>query len=436
MRRWSPPHEASPGRERRPGTSRSVRNRAPPWARSGQWHGGGRPKTPSRRRGRRTDEPDRRSESASGRQQRAGEPGRCRSLRGPAAGGAADSRRRSGRRLPEPGPRALREALPSAACSRRRRPMARPAGPVAWEQVGLPRLAARAGADVLHLPALHDAAAAGPACRRRRCTTRPSSPIPTCISHEARASSGRGLAPACAWRDRCVVPSRATLDELARVTGAVRGQVDVAHHGVDPAQFHPAGEDEREAAQAHLSLRSSRYVAFLGTIEPRKSVPALVRGWVRAVSDMADPPALVIAGGRGWDTGVEAALASVPGHLEVLLPGYLPLELLAGFLGGAEVVAYPSTAARGSDCRCSRPWRVAQPCSPRLPCPARGRRGRRRVHRARPPRASGPRCVELLDRPDRRAELSAAALARAGLFTWAASAEQHLADLRARGRAG
>jgi glycosyltransferase involved in cell wall biosynthesis len=302
--------------------------------------------------------------------------------------------------------------------------VARTAARFAWEQVGLPRLAARVGADILHCPhytmplrpglpvvtTLHDATF----------FTHPEVHLPT-----KRAFFRAWTHASLRLADRCVVPSRATLDELARVTGSVHGQVDVAHHGVDPAQFHPASENERHAAQAHLSLRSSRYVAFLGTIEPRKSVPALVRGWVRAVSDMADPPALVIAGGRGWDTGVEAALASVPGHLEVLLPGYLPLELLAGFLGGAEVVAYPSTAEGFG-----LPVLEAMACGAAvlttafLALPEVG--GDTVAYTEPTDEGIGAALRELLDRPDRRAELSAAALARAGLFTWAASAEQHL----------
>ena len=52
----------------------------------------------------------------------------------------------------------------------------------------------------------------------------------------------------------------------------------------------------------------------------------------------------MVAGGRGWDTTVDGVVAALPKDLEVLLPGYLPLELLAGFLGGADVVAYPSSA--------------------------------------------------------------------------------------------
>jgi len=71
-------------------------------------------------------------------------------------------------------------------------------------------------------------------------------------------------------------------------------------------------------------------------------VPNLIRGWVAAVAQRPNPPALVIAGGRGWDDGVDAAIASVPTGLVLRRPGYLPLDQVPALLGGAEVLAYPS----------------------------------------------------------------------------------------------
>ena len=43
------------------------------------------------------------------------------------------------------------------------------------------------------------------------------------------------------------------------------------------------------AAIARLGLGGHSYVAFLGAKEPRKNVPNLIRGWVRAVADQLRP---------------------------------------------------------------------------------------------------------------------------------------------------
>ena len=86
----------------------------------------------------------------------------------------------------------------------------------------------------------------------------------------------------------------------------------------------------------------SGYVAFLGTLEPRKNLPALVAAWRQAVDGRQIATALVLAGGHGWDGALEAAVAAVPAPLRVVRPGYLALDDLPAFLGGALVVAYPS----------------------------------------------------------------------------------------------
>jgi glycosyltransferase involved in cell wall biosynthesis len=294
---------------------------------------------------------------------------------------------------------------------------------LAWEQTGLARLAGRLGADVLHCPhytmpmisavpvvtTLHDATF----------FTHPE------VHQTAKRFFFRAWTRTSLRRaSRCLVPSHATRDELSRVTGQVRGQVDVAHHGVDPATFHVPAEDAASDARRYLGLKAPRYVAFLGTIEPRKNVPALVEGWVRAVAGTPEPPALVLAGGRGWETRVDEVLAAVPGDLEILLPGYLPLDLLAGFLGGAEVVAYPSTAEGFGlpvleAMACGAPVLTTRS----LALPEVGGDAVAYTEPTESGIAGGLRT--LLDDAGRRAQLRAAAVARAATFTWAACAEQH-----------
>ena len=71
-------------------------------------------------------------------------------------------------------------------------------------------------------------------------------------------------------------------------------------------------------------------------------MPNLIRGWSEAVHWRDEPPALVLAGGSGWDHEVDAAIAEVSPNLRVLRPGYLRFQDLPGYLGGALIVAYPS----------------------------------------------------------------------------------------------
>ncbi|WP_308128035.1 glycosyltransferase family 4 protein [Modestobacter italicus] len=297
-----------------------------------------------------------------------------------------------------------------------------------WEQVGLPVLAARAGVQVLHSPHYTmPLVASVPVVTTLHDATFFTQPEVHLRSKRVffRAWTRVSLRRA----RRCVVPSQATADELARATGAVDGRVDVAHHGVDPVSFHVPTDAERAAARAHLGLRARRYVAFLGTIEPRKNVPTLIAAWVAACAELTDPPALVVAGGRGWDTDLDAALAAVPPHLEVLLPGYLPLDLLAGFLGGAEVVAYPSLGEGfGLPVLEAMASGAAVLTTPVLALPEVG--GDAVAYAASDAGALAVALGALLADAPRRAELAAAAVARAATFTWSECARVHAETYR------
>jgi glycosyltransferase involved in cell wall biosynthesis len=167
-------------------------------------------------------------------------------------------------------------------------------------------------------------------------------------------------------------------------------------------------------------------VAFLGTLEPRKNVPALVRGWVSAVRDRPNPPVLVLAGGAGWDTDLDQALAEVPAGLRVLRPGYLPVGELAGLLGGAEVVAYPSLGEGfGLPVLEAMSCGAAVLTTRRLALPEVGGDA---VAYTEPDAASiGAALAELLGDADRRKTLAAAAVERAALFSWDACATAHVA---------
>ncbi|MCZ2812351.1 glycosyltransferase family 1 protein [Modestobacter sp. VKM Ac-2979] len=293
-----------------------------------------------------------------------------------------------------------------------------------WEQVGLPLLARRARADVLHCPhytmplagglpvvtTLHDATffthpELHLAVKRRFFTT------------WTRVSLTRAA--------RCITPSAATREELVRVAGADPARIDVAHLGVDAARFHVPSDAERAAVREHLGLPGP-YVGFLGTLEPRKNVPALIRAW----SALTDPPALVLAGGRGWDAEVDRAAAEVPDTHRLLRPGYLPLEMLAGFLGEATVVAYPSLG-EGFGLPVLEAMASGAPVltTRLLSLPEVG--GDAVAYTEPDAPAITVALRDLLADPVRRAELAAAGRARAALFDWRACARAHLATYAA-----
>lgn len=292
-----------------------------------------------------------------------------------------------------------------------------------WEQATLPRMARRLAADVLHSP------------HYTMPLANPAAPVVTL--HDATFFTDPGLhSPVKARFFRawtrialrrsalCVVPSASAARELTRSAGADRRMLHVAPHGVDTERFHPPSPQEVAAVRRRLTLGAARYVAFLGALEPRKNVPALIRGFARACRGSDAPPTLVLAGQPGWDGQVERGLHAVPHRLRVIRAGYLPLDELAGFLGGADVVAYPSLGEGfGLPVLEAMASGAAVLTTHRLALPEVGGDAVAYCGIGAGDIASG--LAELLADPARRAELSAAAQRRAKEFSWSASATRH-----------
>ncbi len=296
---------------------------------------------------------------------------------------------------------------------------------LAWEQTGLPMVAQQVSAQVLHSP-------------HYTMPLRSGRPVVVTV-HDATFftepdlhSSVKGTFFRSATRTalrraaRVVTPSKATRDELVRVLDADATTIDVAYHGVDQHTFHVPTDAEKARVQARLGLAGQSYIAFLGMLEPRKNVPGLIRGWVKACEGRELTPALVLAGGSGWDDTIDATVAEVPSHLRVLRPGYLRFTDLPGYLGGATLVAYPSHG-EGFGLPVLEAMACGAPVltTDRLSLPEVG--GDAVAYTEPDPDAIATHLNALLDDPDRRARLGEAGHQRSLEFTWAASAEAHMA---------
>jgi len=120
--------------------------------------------------------------------------------------------------------------------------------------------------------------------------------------------------------------------------------VAVAPHGVDHDRFRPeslAGPDD-DLARVHAVGVRSPYIAFVGTLEPRKNVPALVRAFDRLAAARPELT-LVLAGQAGWGVAeVDAAVAACAHAGRVLRLGYVEPATVPALLRHAAAVAYPA----------------------------------------------------------------------------------------------
>ena len=216
---------------------------------------------------------------------------------------------------------------------------------LAWEQLRLGPLLATSGAAVHHGP---------------HYTMPRRSPLPTVVTvhdlsffdapqwHERSKVVLFRRAIRRAARDAAVVvcPSRVTADALGRWC-TVDAEVVVAPHGVDTERFRPdeppPGSDAERLAAIDGRLASGRpLLVFVGTLEPRKDVPTLVRAY-SSIASRHPEALLVLAGGRGWGADdVDAAVATSGLGPRVVRTGYVDDAAIPALLRSATAAVYPS----------------------------------------------------------------------------------------------
>ena len=143
-------------------------------------------------------------------------------------------------------------------------------------------------------------------------------------------------------------PSHFVAQEVVEMLGADPERVRAVYHGVDapaPGAGPPAGVPADAPAgppPSPLPPGVTRYVLAVGTIEPRKDYPGLVRAFARVAASRPDI-ALVVAGADGWGADAfHAAVRSCPVRQRVVPLGYVGDDELHRWLGAAVMLAFPS----------------------------------------------------------------------------------------------
>lgn len=146
---------------------------------------------------------------------------------------------------------------------------------------------------------------------------------------------------------RVLVPSVATKDDLVRVFEVDPERVVVVRHGA-PEGYSAPPDAVVDDVRRRFGLEGP-YLLFVGGIEPRKNLPALVRAFGQVPPAQGGGPYLVLAGGsvNWYPRGVEeldAVIGAQPEGVQarIRLVGYLRAEDKNALLSDAEAIAYPS----------------------------------------------------------------------------------------------
>jgi glycosyltransferase involved in cell wall biosynthesis len=130
-------------------------------------------------------------------------------------------------------------------------------------------------------------------------------------------------------------------DEVVEAFGADPTRVRVVYPGIPRL---PAVPDAQASGLLGglLPPGVERYCLAVGTAEPRKDLPGLVRAFTDAAGGRPEV-ALVLAGPPGWgEQALDAAILDSPAQGRIVRTGWLPDTALSVLVARAALLAYPS----------------------------------------------------------------------------------------------
>ena len=125
-------------------------------------------------------------------------------------------------------------------------------------------------------------------------------------------------------------------DEVVEKLGFEPERVHPIPLGIEPG---PSGV----AARGHDLVGTDNYIVAIGTIEPRKDYPSLLRALAELRGSSHRELKLAVIGSDGWATGAfESEIERLKLAESVFRPGFIDEQTKADLLAGARCLAYPS----------------------------------------------------------------------------------------------
>ena len=138
---------------------------------------------------------------------------------------------------------------------------------------------------------------------------------------------------------KVIVISSQTSQDAQELLDVDPGKIAITPLGVSPS-LRPLTPVARTAFRERYNLDRPT-ILYLGTLEPRKNIPILLRAFDRIAE--ASGAQLVLGGAEGWLTEeLHQTLESLRWRVRVRLTGFIPETDLSAWLSAADCFAFPS----------------------------------------------------------------------------------------------
>jgi glycosyltransferase involved in cell wall biosynthesis len=138
-----------------------------------------------------------------------------------------------------------------------------------------------------------------------------------------------------------ITPTAAVKQELCAHLKVKPAKVNPIHEA--PRQsFQPVPPDEAARVRKRLGIEDD-FLLFVGTLEPRKNLPTLLKSFAQVLRHTPFRPQLVVAGGQGWLMDETFSLMRDENiHERLCLTGYLNDDDLRALYSSCRAFIYPS----------------------------------------------------------------------------------------------
>jgi len=212
----------------------------------------------------------------------------------------------------------------------------------AWRQYRLPRQIRRFGIDVFHFPSFIASLRAGvPSVLTVHdlCF----SLFPEAFSVLRRPYYRYMIPRSIARCDYIIADSYSTRNDILKHMDTGDGHVRTVHLGVDPVYFYHVRDEQQRARALERYAIPADFILYVGTLEPRKNIPRLVRAFADGIVAQGLPHDLLIVGRKGWmfdEIFNEVRALNLSNRVH--FPGHVGPSELRTLYSMARVFTYPS----------------------------------------------------------------------------------------------
>jgi glycosyltransferase involved in cell wall biosynthesis len=222
-------------------------------------------------------------------------------------------------------------------------PESKPTTRVLWEQFTLPTLIRQLHIDVLHspvnvLPMRMPGSCASVVTLHDLAFLR----FPEVLTTPKRLYHRTFTLPSLRQANLIIAVSDSTKQDAHELVDIPLSHIQTVYTCIDE-KF--SREDDDRNIQTFRTKKGldEGYILYLGTLEPRKNIPALLTAYQRLRQQHHRTEKLVLAGGKGWlYDEIFAQVQQLGLENNVLFPGFVPDEEQVRWYQAASVFAYPS----------------------------------------------------------------------------------------------